>query len=289
VRGNYNQYHAAVKTDNNKKEGAMGPWHSITVCFFNARRRSSDMWHLLRRGFAASLLALLSACAWLSPAPPPPEPEREAVQYSYVPLPPPEPVKVTAPEPPLPAPPPSVPKKTANDQVTILPKKDGSIGGVVVRTDGVVVLLDKAYATAQVEGPGMVTESTYDADLANQQFAGVLAALPGEPATFLLYFLEGKDELTPESDEEVGKIFAELATRPAPEILVIGHTDAVGAGQFNDKLSLQRAEHVRAELIRRGIPEDNIAVEGRGKREPLVTTADGVAEPKNRRVEINVR
>jgi outer membrane protein OmpA-like peptidoglycan-associated protein len=266
----------------------MGPWHSITVCIFNARLRSSDGWHLLRCGFVASLLALFSGCAWLWPVAPQPEPEREAVQYSNVPLPPPEAPKVAAPEPPLP-PPPSSLKKTANDQVIILPKKDGSIGGVVVRTDGVVVLLDKPYATALVEGPGMVTESTYDADLAQQHFESVLAALPGEPAKFLLYFLEGKDELTPESDEEVGRIFAELATRPAPEILVIGHTDAVGAGQYNDKLSLQRAEHVRAELIHRGIPEDNIAVEGRGKREPLVTTADGVAEPKNRRVEINVR
>jgi outer membrane protein OmpA-like peptidoglycan-associated protein len=173
--------------------------------------------------------------------------------------------------------------------VTILPKKDGSIGGVVVRQEGVAVLLDKAYATALIEGPGMVTESTYDAELAEQDFAVVLAALPGEPAKFLLYFLEARDELTPESEAEVEKIFAELATRPAPEILVIGHTDAVGAGQYNDKLSLQRAEHVRAELIRRGIGEDSISVEGRGKREPLVTTADGIAEPMNRRVEINVR
>jgi outer membrane protein OmpA-like peptidoglycan-associated protein len=140
-----------------------------------------------------------------------------------------------------------------------------------------------------VEGPGMVTESTYDAELANQEFADVLAALPGEPTKFLLYFLEGQDELTPESEEEIGKIFDELAMRPAPEILVIGHTDAVGAGQYNDKLSLQRAERVREELVRRGIPEDSITVSGRGKWEPLVPTADGVAEPKNRRVEINVR
>ncbi len=161
--------------------------------------------------------------------------------------------------------PPPPQTKTAHDQVTILPKKDGSIGGVVVRTDGVVVLLDKAYATALVEGPGMVTESTYDAELANQEFAEVLAALPGEPTKFLLYFLEGQDELTPESEEEIGKIFDELATRPAPEILVIGHTDAVGAGQYNDKLSLQRAERVREELVRRGIPEDSITVSGRGQ------------------------
>jgi len=262
----------------------MCPWHSITVCFSDARLRSSDAWHLLRRGFAASLLALLSGCSWLWPAAPQPEPEREAVQYSDAPLLPSEPAKAAAPEPPPPA-----PKKTAHDQVTILPKKDGSIGGVVVRQEGVAILLDKAYATALIEGPGMVTESTYDPELAKQDFAIVLAALPGEPAKFMLYFLEARDELTPESEAEVEKIFAELATRPAPEILVIGHADAVGAGQYNDKLSLQRAEHVRAELIRRGIAEDSISVEGRGKREPLVTTADGIAEPMNRRVEINVR
>ena len=133
------------------------------------------------------------------------------------------------------------------------------------------------------------SESTYDPELAKQDFAPILAELPGKPTQFLVYFLEGTDELTPESEEEVEKIFAELGARPAPEILVIGHTDAVGAGQFNDNLSLQRAERVRAELIRRGIAEENIMVEGRGKREPLVMTADGVAEPKNRRVEINVR
>ena len=264
----------------------MVPWHSITVCFFDARLRSSDAWHLLRCGLVAALLAVLSGCAWLWPAPAQPEPEREAVQYSDVPLPAPEPVKVTAPEPP-PLPPP--PKRTAHDQVTILPKKDGAIGGVVVHQDGVALLLDKPYATALIEGPGMVTESIYDAELAKRDFAVVLATLPGEPAKFLLYFLEAKDELTPESEAEIEKVFAELANRPAPEILVIGHTDAVGAVQYNDKLSLQRAEHVRAELIRRGIAEDSVTVEGRGKREPLVATADGIAEPKNRRVEINVR
>lgn len=261
----------------------MSPWHSITVCFSGARLRSSIAWQMLRCSLVTSLVFMISACSWLWPAPQP-EPEREAVQYSYAPLPPPGPPKAVAPE--LP---PAPPKKTAHDQVTILPKDEGPIGGVMVRQDGIEVLLDKPYATALIEGPGMVTQSTYDPELAKRDFADVVAALPGRPAQFLLYFLEGTDELTPESEEEIGKIFAELGTRPAPEILVIGHTDAVGAGQFNDKLSLQRAERVRAELIERGIAEDSITVEGRGKREPLVTTADGIAEPKNRRVEINVR
>lgn len=260
-------------------------WHSIKGGFLYARLGSSDALHLLRCSLGAALVVLISGCSWLWPSPPQPEPEREAVQYSDAPLPPSEPKKVTAPEP---SPPPPR-EKTARDQVTILPKNDGSIGGVVVRTDSVVILLDKDYATALVEGPGMVTESTYDAELAKQDFADVLAALPAQPASFLLQFLEGKDDLTPDSEEEVEKIIADLEKRPAPEISVIGHTDAVGTVAYNDKLSLQRAERVRAKLIDRGIPEASVSVSGRGKRELLIPTADGVAEPRNRRVEINVR
>src|SRR5258706_15611416 len=100
----------------------MCPWHSITVCFSDAGFRSSDAWHLLRCGFAASLLALLSGCSWLWPAPPQPEPEREAGQYSGAPLPPSEPAKGAAA-----APPPPAPQKTARAQVTTPPHKDGAI------------------------------------------------------------------------------------------------------------------------------------------------------------------
>lgn len=70
---------------------------------------------------------------------------------------------------------------------------------------------------------------------------------------------------------------------------MIGHTDAVGSHQYNDALSVQRAERMRDDLVKRGIPVERIRVEARGKRELRVPTADGVAEPRNRRVEISVR
>jgi len=179
---------------------------------------------------------------------------------------------------------------TRNDLVVLLPKPNGTIGGVVVRTaGGKEILLNKAYAGAHIDGPGMMQAVTYDADRAQREFSTVVAALPGRPATFLLYFLEGKDELTPDSQREVDRVFADIAARPYPEILVIGHTDAVGNAQFNDQLSSQRAQRVRDDLVKRGISPDRIEVSGRGKREPLVPTSEGVSEPRNRRVEINVR
>ncbi|HEX9450409.1 MAG TPA: OmpA family protein [Burkholderiales bacterium] len=177
-----------------------------------------------------------------------------------------------------------------NDLIVLLPKPNGKIGGVVVRTEGgKELLLDQAYAGAHIDGPGEMQPVTYDAEQARSEFSSVVAALPGRPATFLLYFLEGKDELTPDSEREFERVFAEIAARPYPEIQVIGHTDAVGNAQFNDQLSRQRAQRVRDDLVQRGIAADRVEVSSRGKREPLVPTAEGVSEPKNRRVEINVR
>jgi outer membrane protein OmpA-like peptidoglycan-associated protein len=101
--------------------------------------------------------------------------------------------------------------------------------------------------------------------------------------------MTGTDELTEESKVEVQRVLDELRRRPAPDIQVIGHTDTVGNPGENDALSLQRAETMRELMLQLGIPPSRIRASGRGKREPLVTTADGVDEPRNRRVEINVR
>ncbi len=182
------------------------------------------------------------------------------------------------------------PAQTSNDLVVLLPKANGSIGAVVVRSAGSSpVVLDKPYAAARIVGAGRVQPLTYDAEFAKKEFNATLAALPARPVTFLLYFLEGKDELTPDSEREVERIFAEIAARSDPEISVIGHTDAVGTMQYNDQLSLQRAQRVREDLTRRGIPEKYFEIAGRGKREPVVRTAGDIPEPRNRRVEIILR
>ncbi len=182
------------------------------------------------------------------------------------------------------------PAQASNDLVVLLPKANGSVGAVVVRSGGSdAVVLDRPYAAASIVVSGRVESFTYDKDLATQVFTASLTALPVRPSTFLLYFLEGKDELTPESEDEIERIFTEIAARPDPEISVIGHADAVGTAEYNDELSLLRAQRVREDLTSRGIPRQDIEVAGRGKREPVVRTAAGTAEPMNRRVEIIVR
>ena len=180
--------------------------------------------------------------------------------------------------------------RDSNELLVLLPKANGSVGAVVVRSGDVpAIVLDAPYAAARITGAGRLQAFTYDAALARKEFGPTIAALPKRPVVFLLYFLEGKDELTPDSERDVERVFAEIAGRLDPEISVIGHTDAVGTMQYNDELSLQRAKRVREDLTRRGIPGKVIGIAGRGKREPVVRTEAGASEPMNRRVEIIVR
>jgi outer membrane protein OmpA-like peptidoglycan-associated protein len=177
---------------------------------------------------------------------------------------------------------------TPQGNVVLLPDAAGKDTAVIVAQGGRTVQLDQPYAAARLTSQG-TEKYTSSAQEVQAQFAGALAARPMPPAQFTLYFVEGKDEFTDASKRSIDGVFAEIAKRPVPDVLVIGHTDKVGNDAFNDALSRQRAEVVRATLVARGIAADNVVVVGRGKREPIVPTAEGVAEPRNRRVEILVR
>lgn len=180
----------------------------------------------------------------------------------------------------------------AKVSLVVLPKPpDGHVGAVMVRPlgGGKPVLVDKPYVEASLRDTKTVRTSPVDPKSVNKEFGRTLAALPQQPSSFLVYFVEGTDELKPDAKRAIDGVAAEIARRPAPEIAVVGHTDFVGTDQYNDTLSLQRAGRVKDLLIQRGIPAKMIQIAGRGKREPLVETSDDVVEPRNRRVEITVR
>lgn len=182
------------------------------------------------------------------------------------------------------------PEPLGDELVVVVPSADGHIGTVIVERGGKQLVLDTAFAASRIVAGGAPEPEQLDGlDEVRVKFASVLSALPDRPKSFLVYFLEATDELTQESSVEFASILAELRERAAPDIVVIGHTDRVGNLEYNDQLSLQRAERVRSELVRLGIPQSRIRIAGRGEREPLVATDDEIAEPRNRRVEIDVR
>jgi len=177
----------------------------------------------------------------------------------------------------------------SQDLVVLLPDKDGKVGTLVVQNQKGSAVLNTAYATARTAPDGSVTRGTASQGEIKEVFGGALSAQPPRPISFTLYFESGSDEITAQSKQEVKRILAEMARREAPDITVIGHTDLVGSDPSNDALSLQRAGRVKSMLVGMGVPAERILIAGRGRREPLVPTADGVIEPRNRRVEISVR
>jgi outer membrane protein OmpA-like peptidoglycan-associated protein len=177
----------------------------------------------------------------------------------------------------------------APELFAVVPASNGHVGAIVLTRCGRDRVINSAYGAQRVRRDGSLEAVKLTEAEVREIFGPTMAALPGKPTSFILYFLEGRDELTDESRLELDKVFSELKLRPLPDIVVIGHTDTVGNLAFNDRLSLARAERLREMLVELGIPAERIHAAGRGKRELLIPTDENVSEPRNRRVEINVR
>ena len=113
------------------------------------------------------------------------------------------------------------------------------------------------------------------------------AAAPAPAAQkFVVYFEFDKSNLTPEGAKVVQDASAAYKATGSAKVAITGFTDAAGTQQYNLGLSKRRADTVRAALVRNGVPDGAIAEAWRGKENQAVPTADGVREPRNRRVEI---
>lgn len=174
--------------------------------------------------------------------------------------------------------------------VVLLDQEGGKTGAVVVQSGGQELLLDKARQAGSVSA-GKTPESA--GELSDDEigilFGRALAAVPEAPLYYTLYFREGSNELTDESAASIRGILDTIANRTVPDISVIGHSDRVGNAPANARLSLVRANSVAEMLFARGLSRDIVEITSFGETDNAVPTADGVAEPLNRRVEISVR
>ena len=107
--------------------------------------------------------------------------------------------------------------------------------------------------------------------------------------TYLVFFDWDRADLT----DRARQIIAEAATASTrvqtTRIEVQGNADRSGTPAYNQGLSLRRARAVATELVRRGVPQAAIDIQGFGDTRPLVPTSAGIREPQNRRVEIVLR
>lgn len=171
--------------------------------------------------------------------------------------------------------------------VTLLDNPDGTTGKVIVRGAQGEQVIDKSGYAAPLNGSSAA--APVDAERFKRDFAEAMAARPQLPERFLLYFESGGARLTPESMAALPKIVANAAKRPGVDVSIIGHTDTVGKAEANEALALTRARTVADLLKAQGLDVRALSIESHGERNLLVPTADEVAEPRNRRVEISIR
>lgn len=101
-------------------------------------------------------------------------------------------------------------------------------------------------------------------------------------------FESGKSELPENNYPELDDLIVFLNKNPHLKIRITGHTDNIGNESDNKKLSYNRANAIKSYLIKKGINERSISIEGKGDSEPLISNETEEGRKINRRVEITL-
>ncbi|MCX7257537.1 MAG: OmpA family protein [Polaromonas sp.] len=102
------------------------------------------------------------------------------------------------------------------------------------------------------------------------------------------FYDTGKAVLKPAGKEKLDDLIGKIKGMNLEVVVATGHTDAVGSDASNQKLSIRRAESVKAYLVSKGIEKNRIYTEGKGEKQPVADNKTAEGRAKNRRVEIEV-
>lgn len=97
-----------------------------------------------------------------------------------------------------------------------------------------------------------------------------------------------KSVLKPEGKAKLDDLANKVKAINLEVVIAIGHTDSIGSDAYNQKLSVRRAESVKAYLVSKGVEPNRIYTEGKGEKQPVASNKTKEGRQKNRRVEIEV-
>jgi len=102
------------------------------------------------------------------------------------------------------------------------------------------------------------------------------------------FFDFDKAVLKPEGKAKLDDLSGKVKAINLEVIIAVGHTDSVGSDAYNQKLSVKRAEAVKAYLVSKGMEKNRVYTEGKGEKQPVADNKTSAGRAKNRRVEIEV-
>lgn len=110
----------------------------------------------------------------------------------------------------------------------------------------------------------------------------------GEIELPTIRFRIGVTRLAPGSSPDLDELATLLKENPDLVVEIGGHTDNEGPARLNRKISLERAEAVKAYLVSRGVPASRMAAKGYGEVHPIATNRYAEGRARNRRIEFKV-
>ena len=97
-----------------------------------------------------------------------------------------------------------------------------------------------------------------------------------------------KSIVKPEGKQALDALVGKLEGMQTEVMIAVGHTDSIGSNAYNDKLSLSRAEAVKAYIVSKGLIPSRVYTEGKGETQPVADNGSSEGRAKNRRVSVEV-
>lgn len=159
--------------------------------------------------------------------------------------------------------------------------------------DGAIAGAAAAASAAPAAPAATASASGAAAPAAPKAAPAPAAAAPAAAATKVTYAADAffdfdKSVLKPEGKAKLDDLAGKLKGISLEVIIAVGHTDAVGADGYNQKLSVARSETVKAYLVSKGVEKNRIYTEGKGETSPVADNKTTEGRAKNRRVEVEV-
>jgi len=185
--------------------------------------------------------------------------------------------------------------QTAQNQVTsdaAAAKAQADAAQAKAASDAALATSQAATEQAQLAGQQAENDKTALRTRLSQQLNSVLQTRDSARGLIVnmsdVLFDTAKYTLKPGAREKLSKVAGILLAYPGLNIEVDGHTDNIGSDEFNQNLSDQRAESVRAYLVAQGVLTGSVTAKGFGKTQPVGTNDTAAGRQINRRVELVV-
>lgn len=169
----------------------------------------------------------------------------------------------------------------------------GAVGGLIGNksgntAQGAIIGAMVGGATGAVIGKYMDKQ----AEEIDNDFEGAKVERIGEgiKITFDSGILFGFDSyaLSSAAEENIAELAETLKKYEDTEILIEGHTDSLGSDDYNQRLSIERADAVASYLVKNGVAQNRISVEGYGETQPIASNTTDAGRAANRRVEVAI-